>query len=158
HEAHHRSLGRSHLAAIVPYPRRVGFGIDRVARSRKGRGLFRKAPDPKDVAMRLGRLARRMLGSAFVRSGNRGDRFVVELRLLPPAPAATLTVESDATLVWRGETAPLGPGYHAELVARIDPLLEELDFVWTDVFDPAANRAAMCAWLVDALRAGPVRF
>src|SRR6185503_9999811 len=31
----------------------VGFGILRHARSRKGRGLFRKAPDPREVGDRL---------------------------------------------------------------------------------------------------------
>jgi hypothetical protein len=132
----------------------VGFGIHRHARSRKGRGLFRKAPDPREVGDRLGRLARRMLKDGVVRSGAKDDRYIVELKLHASAPVGRLTVEPDAELLLDVETAPLGPGYHAHVLDRIAPILDELDFVWTDSFDLAATQAAMCAWLADELRSG----
>ena len=34
----------------------MGFGIDLRARSRKAKGLFRRAPDPREIADRLARL------------------------------------------------------------------------------------------------------
>jgi hypothetical protein len=130
----------------------VGFGIDRRARSRKGRGLFRKAPDPREVADRLGRLARRSLKGAVTRTGWAKDRYVVELALFAGAPTARLTVEPEGDVVLRGETAPLGPGYHAELVARVDPLLTELDYGWEDAPNEAQIERAMCEWLAGELR------
>ncbi|HEX5063451.1 MAG TPA: hypothetical protein VFV99_28940 [Kofleriaceae bacterium] len=134
----------------------MGFGISRHARSRKGRGLFRKAPDPKEVGDRLGRLARRMLRDAVVRSGAKGDRgeyrYIVELKMHPVAPAGTLSVQPDGEIVLKVETSTLGPGYHAHVIDKVTPILEELDYVWTDTFDPAATQAAMCAWLADELR------
>ena len=135
----------------------MGFGISRHARSRKGRGLFRKAPDPKEVGDRLGRLARRMLRDAVVRAGAKGDRYIVELKLHPVAPLATLTVQPDGEIVLKAETATLGPGFHAHVIDKVTPILDELDYVWTDTFDPAATQAAMCAWLADELRTGHVK-
>jgi hypothetical protein len=130
----------------------VGFGIDRRARCRKGRGLFRKAPDPREVADRLGRLARRSLKGAVTRAGWAKDRYVLELALFAGAPTASLTVEPAGDIVLRGETAPLGPGYHAELAARVDPLLSELDYTWEDSLDDAQVARAMCEWLAGELR------
>jgi len=130
----------------------VGFGISRHARSRKGRGLFRKVPDPKEVGDRLGRLARRMLRDAVVRSGAKGDRYIVELKLHPAAPLGTLSVQPDGEIVLRAETSTLGPGYHAHVIEKVTPILDELDYAWTDTFDLAATQAAMCAWLADELR------
>lgn len=132
----------------------MGFGIDRRARSRKGRGLFRKAPDPRDIGDRLGRLARRMLKDGVVRTGAKQDRYLIDLRLHTAAPLATLTVEPDAELVLRAETAPLGPGYHADVIAKLDPLLDELDFVWSEPVDDRAVPRAMCEWLAGELRGG----
>jgi hypothetical protein len=128
----------------------VGFGIHRIARSRKGRGLFRKAPDPREVGDRLGRLARRMLRDAVLRSGAKQDRYIVELKL-HPAATATLIVQADGEIALKGETSLLGPGYHAHLVERITPILDELDYAWTDSFDAPATQAAMCAWLASEL-------
>jgi hypothetical protein len=137
----------------------VGFGIDRRARSRKGRGLFRKAPDARDVGERVSRLIRRSVKAGVERAGWKQERFIVELRLLDAGPLATLTVEADADLVLRGETAALGPGYHCELVARLGPLLDELELAWTEPPDDlATTQAAMCAWLAGELAAGPVQF
>jgi hypothetical protein len=129
----------------------VGFGIHRIARSRKGRGLFRKAPDPREVGDRLGRLARRMLRDALVRSGTKQDRYIAELRL-HPAATATLVVQPDGEIALKGETSALGPGYYAYLIERITPILDELDYAWTDTFDVAATQAAICAWLAAELR------
>lgn len=139
----------------------MGFGIHRVARSRKGRGLFRKAPDPREVGERLGRLARRMLRDAVARAGAKGDRYVVELKLHAAAPLAKLTVEPDATLLLAGDTAALGPGYHLHVIDRISPMLDELDYVWADAaVDLAQTQAAVCAHLADELRttSGQLRF
>jgi hypothetical protein len=130
----------------------VGFGIDRRARSRKGKGLFRKAPDPKEIGERLGRLARRMEKHAVVRAGWAKDRYRVELALHPAAPLAQLVVGPDAELELVADTACVGPGYHLDVIARIEPLLDELDFAWTDAFDPASVQDAMCRWLADQLR------
>src|ERR1700704_3081862 len=80
---------------IVPYPRRVGFGIDRRARSRKGKGLFRRAPDPKEVGNRLGWLLRRMDRRATTRTRLVDDRFVADVRYHDAAPAAKLVVGAD---------------------------------------------------------------
>jgi hypothetical protein len=132
--------------------------MHRYARSRRGRGLFRKAPDPREVGERLDRLARRMLRDRVVRAGAKQDRFVVELKCHPAASPATLTVEPDGQLVLRGDAAALGPGYQAHVVAAVSPILDELDYVWSEPFDLAATQAAMCAWLADQLRAsGQIR-
>jgi hypothetical protein len=131
----------------------VGFGIDLHARSRKRGGWFRKAPEPREIGQRLGRLVGRMLGERAVRHGWKQDRFLVELRMHPAAPLATLSVETDGDLVLRGETAMLGPGYHADAIARIGPLLEELEYAWSEpVDDLPAIQAATCAWLAGELR------
>lgn len=137
----------------------VGFGIDRRAKSRKGRGLFRKAPDPREVGERLNRLVRRVIKDGTVRSGTKQDRFIIELRMFASAPLVTLTIEPDGELAVRGETSVLGPGYHTEILTLLAPLLEELDYVWTEpVPTLVETQRAMCGWLADALRAGPVRF
>jgi hypothetical protein len=128
----------------------VGFGIDRRARTRKGRGLFRRAPEPREVADRLGRLVRRMAKGAVVRTGWRKDRFVVELGFHPAAPAIVLSVEANGELAVRGETGTIGPGYHADVIARLEPMLEELDYVWSEPEDDIPQ--AMCRWLADELR------
>jgi hypothetical protein len=131
----------------------VGFGIDLRARSRKGKGLFRRAPDAHDVAERLGWLSRRLFKGARV-----GKSFS-QLTLLPGAPPLTITVEPDAELTIRGDTASLGPGYHADALARLAPLLDELDVVWTAPPPSLAElQAHATAWLVEQLRAGPVRW
>jgi hypothetical protein len=136
----------------------VDFGIDRRARSRKTGGLFRRAPDPHDAGERLGKLVRRMEKAAVVRSGRKRERFVVELALHPAAPAATLAIDGDGELVLRAETSTIGPGYHADVLARIAPILDELDYAWVDDVDVAAVPDAMAAWLAGELRAGVTRF
>jgi hypothetical protein len=136
----------------------VGFGIDRRARSTKGRGFFRKAPDPREVGERVGRLVRRVVSGGVVRTGWSGERYIAELRLHPSAPIATLSVEADGELRLLAETAPLGPGYHADAIARMGPLLDELDYAWAEPFDAAQTQREMCEWLAAELRSGaPVR-
>ena len=130
----------------------MGFGIDRRARSRKGRGLFRKAPDPREVGDRFGRLARRMFKLALTKAGWGKDRYLAELVLFPGAPAVTFTIGSDAELALTGDAAPLGPAFIAELVDKVAPILDELDFVWTEPFDLGQTQAAMCSWLAGELR------
>lgn len=99
-----------------------------------------------------------MLRDVVARSVTKEDRYVAELTFHPAAPAATLAVEPDAELVLRAETSTIGPGYHAHIIERVSPVLEELDFVWTDSFDLAGTQAAMCAWLAGELQGdGPVR-
>jgi hypothetical protein len=137
----------------------VGFGIDRRARSTKGRGFFRKAPDPREVGERLGRLVRRVVKDGVVRAGWSGDRYIAELRLHPAAPIATLSVEADAELRLRAETALLGPGYHTDAIARMAPLLDELDYAWAEATEAPAEalrktQRDMCEWLAGELRAG----
>jgi hypothetical protein len=132
----------------------VGFAIDVQARSRKGKGLFRKAPDPKEVGERLGRLARRMLKDGVARAGAKQDRYIVELKLHPSAAIVTLAVQPDGEITLRGDVSGLGPGYYAHLIERISPILEELDYVWKEPFTLAGAQTAMCAWLADELRGG----
>ncbi len=130
----------------------MGFVIDVHARSRKGKGLFRKAPDPKEVGDRVGRLARRMLKDGVVRAGSKQDRYIVELKLHPAAAIVTLAVEPDGQISLRGDVSGLGPGYYAHLIERITPILDELDYVWTEPFTLAGAQTAMCAWLAEQLR------
>jgi hypothetical protein len=127
----------------------VGFGIDRRARSRKGKGLFRRAPDPKDIGQRLAFLLMRMKRTTS-KQLKKEDRFIADVTFHPRAPAARLTVGPDGDLHVVAETSTLGPGYHADVLARLGPVLEELDFVWTEPADedPAA---AMCRWLASEL-------
>lgn len=98
-----------------------------------------------------------MLRDAVVRAGTKQDRYIVELSLHPPA-RATLTVQPDAELVVTGDASALGPGYCAYVVERVSPILDELDYVWSEPFDLAATQAAMCEWFAAQLHAdGPVR-
>ncbi|HEX7700583.1 MAG TPA: hypothetical protein VF403_07680 [Kofleriaceae bacterium] len=126
----------------------MGFGIDRRARSRKGKGLFRRAPDPKDVGQRLAFLLLRMKGCSS-RQAQTNDRFVAEVTFHPKAPPARLVVNSEAELSVKAQTSTLGPGYHASVLAKLEPVLDELDFVWAEPEpDPAAG---MCKWLASEL-------
>jgi hypothetical protein len=135
----------------------VGFGLDLHARSRKGTGWFRKAPDAREVGERVSRLVRRVMADAVERAGWVKDRYRVELRLVPDAPLATLTVEPDAELVLRGQTHDLGPGYHCEVAARLTPLLDELEYAWVTPPDLAEVQRAMGEWLGGELRPTSIR-
>jgi hypothetical protein len=137
----------------------VGFPFASRAKSRKGRGLFRKAPDPREVGDRFGRLVKRMQGQSVLRAGWKGDRYLAELEVSALVPAVTLVVGPDAELAISGD-ATFGPAVIADVAARVAPILEELDFVWID--EPpslAAAQAAVCAKLRETLEASaaPVR-
>ena len=136
----------------------MGFGIQRVARARKGGGLLRRGPDAREVAERLGRITRRMAKGAVSRAKWKDDRFVVQLDLHPAAPRARLAVEPDATITLVATTSPIGPGYHLDVLARVTPVLAELDYVWEDDDDTAESvQRDMCEWVADELRAGTTR-
>lgn len=133
----------------------MGFGIDRRARSRRPRGglraLFGGAPDAREVGDRLVRLARRAFRGAVIDATARR----LTLQLHPAASPVRLAIDADAVIEIRGDTTALGPGYHAEVLARLAPLLDELDYALdADDRDPAAGIAA---WLAAELRAGARR-
>jgi len=129
----------------------VGFGIDRCARSKKGKGLFRRAPGWKDVGQRLGFLLLRMK-RASSRQVKQDDRFLAEVTFHPKAPPVRLTVSGpDAELHVKGQTSTLGPGYHAEVLAKLEPVLDELEYAWTEPESEEPGRA-MCKWLASELR------
>lgn len=133
----------------------MGFGLSRRARSRKAkaglRSLLGRAPDAAEVGDRLARIARRMLGEAVRDATPRR----VTLELHPAAGPVRIAVLPDAELEVTGETLAVGPGYHAEVLARLGPVLEELDYVWAD--EGEDPRAAMCAHLARELAAGATR-
>jgi hypothetical protein len=137
----------------------VGFGIDRRARSRKARGGVRalfggKAPDAKEVGERLARLARRMFKGEVVDASVRR----VTLGLHPAAPPLRIAVLPDGDLEVTGETATVGPGYHADALARLAPLLDELEYAWTPESGAEADpRTAMTRWLAAELARGATR-
>ena len=125
----------------------MGFGIDLRARSRKGKGLFRRAPDPREIADRLGWLTRRLFKA----------KNPSHVSLFSGA-RVSLTLE-DVELRVEGETSGVGPGYHADVIARLAPLLDELDFVWTAPPPSLAEiQQQMTGWLVGELRAGATKW
>lgn len=124
----------------------MGFPFELRAKSRKGKGLFRKAPDPREVTDRFGRLLRRMYKDAVV-----GKKLVIN------GVAVALTVTEEAELVATGD-AWLGPGFVADVVGKLSPVLEELDFVWTEPFSLAAWQAKARDQLAGQLREGETQF
>jgi len=129
----------------------VSFGIDRRARSRKGKGLFRRAADPKQVGERLGWLLRRSEKLGLRRSGWANDTWTAEVEFHELAPPVRFAIDREGELRVRGQTVALGPGYHAHVLARIAPVIDELEYVWTD--DEVDPKRAMCAWLAGELAA-----
>ncbi len=142
------------------YPRGVGFGIDRRATSRKAKGGLRgllggKAPDARELGERFARLAKRMFAAELVDASPRR----VTLGFHPGASPVRLVVLPDGDLEVTGDTGSIGPGYHAHVLARLAPLLEELELRWdgdarSGPIDVAAD---MLAWLQTELRAGATR-
>ena len=125
----------------------MGFSIDR--RAHKPRGLFRKAPDPREVGERLTRLVKRIERDRVLRIARKQERLLVELELHPAAPPFVLLLDRDGSISVRGETGTIGPGYHAEVVARVARILDEIDYVWAAP-EPEPE-PAMCAWLATEL-------
>lgn len=138
---------------------RVGFGIDRRARSTKAKGglraLLGRAPDPRELGERLSRLAARVLGGKVTDATAKR----VTLALHPDAAPVRIAVLADGELEVRGETASIGPGYHAYVIDALGPLLDELDFAWVEPpgDELAAAQASHAAWLADQLRVGATR-
>jgi hypothetical protein len=135
----------------------VGFGIDRRARSRKAKGGLRaifggKAPDAREVGDRLVRLARRMFKGAVVDASPKR----ITLALHPAASPVRLLVLPEGEIEVRAETSAIGPGYHADVIARLGPILDELEYVW-DADADADPAAGMLAWLAGELAGGAAR-
>ena len=130
----------------------MGFGIDGRARSRKAKGglrsLLGKAPDASEVGDRLVRLGRRMFGDEVLDATPRR----VTLGLHPHASPVRLVVLPDGDLEVRADTSGIGPGYHSEILARLGPLLDELEYRWGG--EPGDPRATMTAWLASELAGG----
>jgi hypothetical protein len=133
----------------------MGFGIDRRARSRRPkaglRALLGRAPDAREVGERLVRLSRRVFKGAIVDVTAKR----VTLKFHPYAPAARILVLPDGDLEIHAATASVGPGYHSEVLARVAPLLEELEFTLEGESGDA--REAIAVWLADELRDGATR-
>jgi len=125
----------------------VGFGIDLRAHPRKAKGLFRRGPDPRELAERFGRL--------MPRTFKAWDRRSSQIAVHPAAPPVHATLDGTELHV-RGETWQVGPGYHADVLARFAPLLDELDLTWDAPALPELQRQ-MCEWLAGELRDGRTR-
>ena len=129
----------------------VGFGIDLRARSRKPkhglRALLGKAPDARAIGDRLVRLARRAFKGAVVDI----DPNRLTIAFHPKAHPACIAVLPDGDLEIRAITSAIGPGYHADVLAQLAPLLDELEYALEPAPDP---QHAMTSWLADELRAG----
>jgi hypothetical protein len=119
------------------------------------------APDAREVGERLVWLARRTFKGAVVDASPKR----ITLALHPVASPARLLVLPDGDLELRAETAAVGPGYHADVLERMAPILEELEYAWDggdgddggdrgDRGDPAPR---MLAWLAGELAAGATR-
>ncbi len=130
--------------------------IERRAHSRRAkrglRSLFGKAPDAREVGDRLARLARRMLKERVTDASPKR----VTLDLHPAASPVLISVLPDGDLELRAETGAVGPAYHAEVFARVAPILEELEYEWGEdgSEDP---RRSLTAWLAAELAAGATR-
>lgn len=142
---------------MVAYASAVSFGISRRARSRKARTGLRallggRPPDAREVGERLVRLARRMFKDAVIDASPKR----ITLALHPAAAPARLLVLPEGELELRAETAAIGPGYHADVLGRVAPILDELEYAWDgdDGGDPGPR---MLAWLAGELAAGETR-
>jgi hypothetical protein len=141
----------------------VWFGIERRARSRKARTGLRailggKPPDAREVGDRLVRLARRMFKDAVLDASPKR----ITLALHPAASPVRLLVLPEGDLELRAETAVVGPGYHADVLERVAPILDELEYVWDggdggDGGDDRDPGPRMLAWLAGELAAGATR-
>lgn len=148
-----RNRGAGH--ARYAYLHEVGFRFERHARSRKARGglrsLLGKAPDAREVGERLGRLLPRMWkGTELDVSARR-----ITADLHPFAPPLRIVVADDGALEVSGDAAAVGPAYHDDVMARLAPVLAELDYGWDgEAPDP---REAVLGWLAEELRGGATR-
>lgn len=130
----------------------MSFGIDRRARSRKGKGWFRRAPEPREVGERLGWLLRRSEKLGLRKSGWAKDTWTAEVEFDELAPPARFALDASGELHVKARTFALGPGYHKHVLRRLAPILDEIEYEWIAegeaVLDPAAG---MCEWLAGEL-------
>jgi len=133
----------------------VGFAIDRRARSKRPkaglRALLGRAPDAREVGERLNWLTRRTFKSKVIDATPKR----VTIGLHPYAAPVRMVVLPDGDLEIHAETSAIGPGYHAEVLARIAPILEELEFTLDGESDDPKKELA--AWLAAELRGGATR-
>ncbi|HEY4240935.1 MAG TPA: hypothetical protein VGM88_14025 [Kofleriaceae bacterium] len=131
----------------------AGKGLRRRAHSRKAKGGLRailgKAPSAAEVGQRLAWLARR----AWKKDVTDLSTTSCTLQFVAGASPVRVTVLPDGDLEVRASTHALGPGYAAYVLARMAPVLEELEFVWAPD-DEGDGKAAALAWLVERLREG----
>jgi hypothetical protein len=134
----------------------MGFGIDRRARSRRPKGglraLLGRAPDAREVGERLVRLSRRAFKGAVVDATPKR----ITVKLHPYAPPARIVVLPDGDLEIHAEVAAVGPAYQAEFLARLQPLLEELEYTLEGETGDDA-RTGITTWLAEELRGGATR-
>ena len=126
----------------------MGFSIDR--RAHKPKGLFRKAPDPQEIGDRLTRLVKRIEKKNVVRLARKQGQMLAEIEMHPGASPVRLMLDAEAVLSVRGDTGAIGPGYHADVIARVERILEEIDYKWADT-EEADVPGRMCAWLAGVL-------
>ena len=145
------------LGLELPYLRAVGFRFERRARSRKARtGLaswFGKPPSAREACGRLRRLLPRVWKGAPLSLSSAQ----ITADLHPFAPALEIAIAADGALCVRGEAGAVGPGYCDEAIARLEPVLAELDYAWDETPAPPDIRDAMLLWLAGELRAGATR-
>jgi hypothetical protein len=149
-----RQSGRAAPSALeLPYVPGVGFRFERRARSRKARtgiaSWFVRPPEASAVRERLRRLVPRAWKGAEL--GAPGE-FTAELH--PFAPRLRIRVEADGALRITGDAGAVGPGYCGEALARLAPVVDELDYAWEAAPEPGD---AMLAWLAGELGAGATR-
>ena len=131
--------------------------LDRLARSRRThrgglRALLGKAPDAREVGERLVRLAPRLFKRAVIDATPKR----VTLALHPAAPPVRIVVTREGDLEITADTFALGPGYHAHVLARLEPMLEELEYEW-EREAPGEVAQAMAERVAHALAAGETR-
>ncbi len=113
--------------------------------------MFSKTPDVREVGARLGRLARRVFKGARVDV----SPTKVTAKLHRYASPVRISVLPDGEIEIHATTSRLGAAYHREVMARIAPILDELDYVLEgDDGDPEAD---MLAWLASELEDGATR-
>lgn len=97
------------------------------------------------------RITKRMLKGAVTDASTRR----ITLSFHAAAPPVRIVVLPDGDLEVHGETGAVGPGYHADVLARLAPVLDELDYIWDG--DEPEPRAAMAAWFAAELARGATR-
>jgi hypothetical protein len=133
------------------------LGLQARALSKAGRGvrsLFSKAPKTSESLDRAARLLRRKFPTRVALAGDE-----LRLELHPAVAPVTLCSAGDGELLVRAPAAALGPGYVRYVVALLDEILDEIDYVWhadasfAGSRDAAALEQQFLDWLQGQLRA-----